>query len=68
MVLLDANGKFVAASNTGYFLVVNGVQVSAAFTPGGFARADVTQIFGDPLQTINVNTLGLTPPFALHFQ
>ena len=143
MVLLDANGKFVAAFDVGYFLIVNGVQVDAEFTPNGFAQADITQMFmlhtstdcsgprywsnstvnawvpdfrvfnhigyysnrtipdlnafsveqfapGDdpakpashclvfpqgigpgaagPLLTIDVNTLGLTPPFALHFQ
>ena len=142
LVLLDANGKFVAAFHTGYVLIVNGVQVNAQFTPSGFAQADITQMFmyhtstdcsgprywgnfteaqgfldfrvfnnigyysnptieinahsveqfapGDdpskpashclgfpqglgqglagPLLTTNVDTLGLTPPFALHFQ
>jgi hypothetical protein len=146
MVLLDANGKFVATSNAGYYLKVNGVQVGTlTFTHDGFAQADITQMFmlhtstdcsgprywsnftlsvsawvpdfmvfnnigyysnptlqinafsveqfevGDdpskpasrclvflqglggpslagPLLTIDVNTLGLTPPFTLHFQ
>ncbi len=143
LVLLDANGKLVAVFDAGYFLKVNGVQVSASFTPSGFAQADITQMFmlhtstdcsgprywsnftmsawvpdlmvfndigyysnptiqdlnafsveqfapGDdpskpashclvfpqglgpgpagPLLTVNVTTLGLTPPFALHFQ
>ena len=142
LVLLDANGKFVAVFDTGYLLIVNGVQVDAQFTPNGFEQADITQMFmlhtsidcsgqrywsnstvlmgfldfrvfnnigyysnptvqinamsveqfapGDdpskpashclvfpqgiglgtagPLLTIDVNTLGLTPPFALHFQ
>jgi len=142
LVLLDAKGKFVAVSNTGYFLVVNGVQVGADLTPSGFAQSDVRNIsflhtsidcsgqrywdnflygfvakflvFGKtgyystpsipnmiifsaeqfspgddpsrpasrcvsfpqgltwylagPLQTVDVTKLGLTPPFALHFQ
>jgi hypothetical protein len=145
LVLLDANGKFVAVFDVGYFLKVNGLQVSAQFTPNGFAQPDITQMFmlhtstdcsgprywanssinawvpdfrvfnnvgyysdlstipnlsvfsveqfapGDdpskpashcltfpqgigppgpsgPLLTIDVATLGLTPPFALHFQ
>jgi hypothetical protein len=142
LVLLDAKGKFVAVSNVGYFLKVNGTVVGARFTRSGFIQTPVTQLSflhsttdcsgprysqmlvnefvsglmvwgttgyyasptltdfvvfsaeqfapGDdpakraskclsfpqgislentgPLQTIDIRSLGFTPPLALHFQ
>lgn len=48
LVLLDANGKFVAVPSFGfynYYMLLNGHIVNADFVPSGFAQVNITQLF-----------------------
>jgi hypothetical protein len=73
---------FMVFNNTGYYSNPT-IQNFNAYSVEQFAPGDdpskpashclvfpqgIGPGLGGPLLTINVNTLGLTPPFALHFQ
>jgi hypothetical protein len=48
LVILDANGKFVAVSSFGfetYYMNLNGRLVNVSVSPSGFAQVDITQLF-----------------------